>query len=215
MKKNLFIAFLLTIMVLALAWRSSNKQRLQIPLQNPPSSPLWGIDFDSEFPNAKLPENIASSQIKEVYEFEGKKYALFYKSNLNLPVNSDIRRSGVLLADKNSERWNLIVEILDKEYSAANNPYKIWYENNLLYLLVVDQYGAGSGEGNAKLIEINPEIDNFNTISCFYYTVENYIKAAESSEGLINTVKTYIKTFPESVLELSDSYCSNFEVVNY
>ena len=43
----------------------------------------------------------------------------------------------------------------------------MWQEGNDLFLAVVDQNGAGSGEGNLTLLKING--DKITPVGCYYF----------------------------------------------
>jgi hypothetical protein len=95
---------------------------------------------------------------------------------LQTPADFKPQFVGVLRAQKEDTAWTKFIEIKDNIATDKNNPYYLWPLKNQLRLSVVDQNGAGSGEGIMKLFLI---ADDKATLSgCYYYsgsdTAENY-----------------------------------------
>ena len=49
-----------------------------------------------------------------------------------------------------------------------NNPYYLWAQDGQLYLSIVDQEGAGSGEGNMKLVRLSAT-GKWDVVDCYYF----------------------------------------------
>ena len=95
--------------------------------------------------------------------------------------------------------------------NSKNSIYRFWRDNEGYKGLLVDQNGAGSGEGNGKVILL--EKGGYELLNCFYYVPEDFTgsyydpltadeidhihKAVQSSlnSGCTNfALKSYLKT---------------------
>jgi len=131
------------------------------------------------------------------------------RASLNVP------KSALTLDDRSLATCDVngvskvVFEVLDKPGSegASNNIYRLWQEGDTLFALIVDQIGAGSGEGNAKIIQI--KIGGYETISCFYFIPENF--PGKPYEQLttqeIDSITNKLKS--------NNPYCTNFKFVSH
>ena len=137
-----------------------------------------------QIPSHTLPAEIHESQLWKGYTFKDTDYALFIKRNSNLfsGIDRNATRSGVLYSQTDIGDWKLLYEIVDTE-SYKNNPYYFWKERELYYSVVVDDFGGGSGEGQGKLIRIDPKLQEWDIVHCFYYSPEDFDEYLNSNSG--------------------------------
>ena len=161
-----------------------------------------------------LPSGIESAQIQSPEKIDDLFFVTFLKSNLNLPVDSVVRRSGVLWTSSTSSAWKIFFEIKDNSEN-KNNPYDFWKEGNDYYVLLVDANGAGSGEGGAKLVKINYANKTWKLTNCFYYVPEKfsfYLKALPKGISLSQAISRYQD--PQVPLHMEeDTDCSLFDLI--
>jgi hypothetical protein len=143
-----------------------------------------------------FPIKYYKEQFGETYKFNGYDYVLVQRHGMNFPISKSTNYAGVIRKPSETSEWKEYIKITSSPNSANNNPYKLWFENGL-YLLIVDQVGAGSGEGQGKLLKITDS--RATRIRCFYYTPEEHGKA--SLEELIKQD------------EGSSDYCNNYSLV--
>ncbi len=141
-------------------------------------------------PSLELPSDINSGQIEQYFQFNGIKYALVMRSSMNivltLPRDFTPTFSGVLKAGSADTKWTKMLEIKDVAATDKNNPYYLWIEKDVLKLSVVDQNGAGSGEGRMKVYDLISD-NNWRLTGCYYYpsddnapTEDNYFSYTKS-----------------------------------
>ncbi|MFA6424010.1 MAG: hypothetical protein WCV83_01700 [Candidatus Magasanikbacteria bacterium] len=123
-------------------------------------------------PDLILPKDINEGQIKKYFKIDNILFALVLRSSTNvvlsLPANFTTSFSGVLVAKQGDARWFKLLEITDVETMSKNNPYYLVVDNKELLLTVVDQNGAGSGEGMMKVYALS-ETTNWGLEGCFYF----------------------------------------------
>lgn len=124
-----------------------------------------------------------------------------------------LRDKSELVCEKNGEKQTMF-EVIDKPGfpDAENSIYRVWKDNEGYKALLVDQNGAGSGEGNGKIILLKD--NGYKLLTCFYfqapegfsYKYDGAITAKEmTSINNVNVTK-----------QISGStYCSNFILKNY
>ncbi|GIW69415.1 MAG: hypothetical protein KatS3mg101_0162 [Patescibacteria group bacterium] len=95
-----------------------------------------------------------NDQIKKVVVGNNFEYTLVQRPSMNLPIYKGTDYAGVLRRDLGTTYWEEYLRVKSTPDSAKNNPYNLWPEKDSLYLLLVDQNGAGRGEGTAKLLKI-------------------------------------------------------------
>jgi hypothetical protein len=146
--------------------------------------------------NHTLPSDIYPGQTSQHYSYDGVDYLLYQRPNMNIYFPGEFTpESGILYANKGDIRWKKFLYI--KETSTSkNNPYWLDYQNGILSLLIVDANGAGSGEGFAKLVLINPISRTWKTESCFYFS-DGLFWSEDQGISLDNSVKDYLRTHPD------------------
>ncbi len=122
-----------------------------------------------------LPPDIDQDQIEKYFKLGDILFALALRPSMNAPMMTLPKGfipsfSGVLIAGKNYKQWTKLLEIKDKTPgdSSKNNPYFLWESGDQLFLSVVDQNGAGSGEGAMKIFTIN-ETGAWELADCYYF----------------------------------------------
>ena len=151
-------------------------------------------------PSFTLPTDIHEAQIDNYYLLGDVFVALVRRSSMNvyflqdLPAGFDASFAGMIAADNNTRKWEKILTIRDSNATDKNNPYAIWTDGGYktpqryLFLTVVDQNGAGSGEGIMKLLT-STDAKTWIQEQCYYFDAhvqgENYFlsTAIEISEG--------------------------------
>jgi len=126
-------------------------------------------------PNAvslEPPQGIDQGQIVKTFQLGELYLGLVLRSSMNvvldLPHEYVTTFSGVVVST-DGKTWQKYLEIKDREPTAKNNPYYLWTDKGALYLSVVDQLGAGSGEGNLKLERLDSN-GSWELVDCYYFT---------------------------------------------
>jgi hypothetical protein len=122
-------------------------------------------------PNLILPADVNAGQIQNFFQNGDLYYALVRRQSMNIltdtPSDFQPKFVGVLKAKQGDKAWTKYIEIKDLVATDKNNPYFLWTSKEQLRLTVVDQNGAGSGEGLLKLFKI--ENNQSSLIGCYYY----------------------------------------------
>ena len=147
---------------------------------------------------------------KEVNTAEYKNCIVLQRANMNNPSYT------TLLNDRSEVKCDLngsdvtLFEVLDKPgfENSKNSIYRFWKEDGVYKALLVDQNGAGSGEGNGKIILL--EKGGYKLISCFYYVPESF---TSSINDPLSTKEK--ETISKSLLNPTNTYCSNFTLNSY
>lgn len=123
-------------------------------------------------PNLTLPSDININQIKKYFKLDDIFFALVLRNSMNialsLPKNFTPTFSGILVAEQKDTQWSRLIEIKDTEETNKNNPYYLTITDKQLLLTVVDQNGAGSGEGIMKVFALS-ENNNWELEKCYYF----------------------------------------------
>lgn len=120
-----------------------------------------------------LPTGIEPSQIMKYFKLGDYFLALVLQPSMNvllpdLPTDYTANWVGVLAAKKNDQAWTNLLRLGDQNQTDKNNPYYLWLKDKKLYLSVVDQNGAGSGEGTMKVLTLDDQ-NNWVLDSCYYF----------------------------------------------
>ncbi len=123
-------------------------------------------------PGFTLPEDIHENQVNKFFELDEINFALVLQNSMNIvldvPQEFEVSFVGVLIGNEDDEVWEKLLEVVDDEETDKNNPYYLWNEGEDLYLTVVDQNGAGSGEGVMKLF-YSQTAEEWEVESCYYF----------------------------------------------
>lgn len=191
MKKIIVFVSILILSFAYLSGRSKKEKKRDYEAETDTNTRAeWMTENKIEPLILDLPVGLDNEQVSDTYKFEDQYFAIFQKSNFNFPVSSDVQRSGVLTANEGDTSWKILLEIEDLP-ETKNNPYDIAIYNGVMYVLIVDHNGAGSGEGIAKLIKSNNRGKSWEITDCFYFTVETFLQAANKTTSLLNTVEIY------------------------
>ncbi len=165
--------------------------------------------------NRTVPFLLLPEQVYKTYTYNGIDYAIFQKGNMNVIKSGN--NSGILYANKNDTDWKIFTYIKESSGS-SNNPYLMDFQNGKLYILLVDTYGAGSGEGIGKLLSLANGSNTWNLESCFYYgwSQERFYEIVSSTKNLPEAIKKYIESLPldnRTLSTESKNHCSDFQLV--
>lgn len=142
---------------------------------------------------------ISSSSVKPTPSEEQKKYFVryFQLGNLQLALaqekssnayvdfvaeNDNGTLVGMWYAQPTDTEWKQFLHIrntTDEGIEARNNPFYIWNSKQTLHLLLIDDQGAGSGEGTAKVLDSIDNGQSWWISRCFYYTPEAFPKLTQ------------------------------------
>ena len=171
-------------------------------------------------PSFPLPENIHEAQIDQYYLLGDVFMALVRKPSsnvqLNLPADFNADFAGIIAADNDNQKWEKILTINDLNPNDKNNPYAIWTDGGYstperyLFLTIVDQNGAGSGEGVMKLLTSN-DAENWNQNECYYFG-ENYNGPKEDGD-YFGYSAVGISEGGAGFKKHSGKECNNFEMI--
>ncbi|HZZ98445.1 MAG TPA: hypothetical protein VFG51_00775 [Candidatus Saccharimonadia bacterium] len=152
---------------------------------------------------ATVPQNEAAvetlpeyypTQLGGVITLNGIEYVLVSRPSLNVYIKDKTTDfAGVLRRSVGTTTWGKYVQILSNPDSAKNNPYDLYLENNHLLLLIVDQNGAGSGEGIGKVIDLSGSVPSF--LKCVYVSQDL---------NVLNTSKL--------IDSKTDNHCHDYEI---
>jgi len=131
-------------------------------------------------------------------------YFSYTRNSMNVMYpsgNNNYSDSGMIaIHDNETAKCQKLIEVLD-ESPAKNNIYEMYSYRDSLYVMAVDQFGAGSGEGNAKILRSDDKGKTWSVKYCFYYTPEEKLTIKDFVTHTQNKVK---------LLSLDNPYCKNF-----
>ena len=123
-------------------------------------------------PNLTIPSDINAGQIEKYFKIDNSLFALVLRNSMNvvlkMPIDFIPTFAGVLVARQGDSQWTKLIEIKDTEATNKNNPYYLIVDNQKLLLTIVDQNGAGSGEGIMKVFTLS-ETGNWILERCYYF----------------------------------------------
>lgn len=123
-------------------------------------------------PNLTLPSDIKAGQINKYFKIDNILFALVLRNSMNvvlsLPTDFISTFAGVLVAKQGDTQWTKLIEIKDAKATDKNNPYYLIVDNQKLLLTIVDQNGAGSGEGIMKVFALS-ETNDWKLERCYYF----------------------------------------------
>jgi len=141
---------------------------------------------------------------------------IYSRSNMNIPpYNKSFYDKSEVKCDLNGTN-TILFEIKDKANfeDAKNSIYQFWKDTDGYKALIVDQNGAGSGEGNGKIILLQNK--GYKLISGFYYTWEDF-HSTDNEPQTTNEPPTQqeLETIKKNTIATTSSYCSNFTLNSY
>ncbi|MDD4902309.1 MAG: hypothetical protein PHE24_04175 [Patescibacteria group bacterium] len=123
-------------------------------------------------PNLKIPADINAGQIAKYFQIGNVLFALVLRNSMNVvlstPSGFTPSFAGILIAKQGDKQWIKLTEIKDSKVTDKNNPYYLLVDNKKLLLTVVDQNGAGSGEGMMKVFAWSAAND-WQLAGCYYF----------------------------------------------
>ena len=137
-------------------------------------------------PNFKFPSDVDQKQVLKYFKLGDIYFAAALNSSasfyLELTKGFQVTFVG-LLASTDGQNWQKFLQVKDKDFGVKNNPYYLWNEDDKLYLTIVDHLGAGSGEGNLKLVEAESG-KNWQIKGCYYFGA-NYNDSKTSGDYFV------------------------------
>ncbi len=130
---------------------------------------------DTDLPAVNLPAEINYYQIDRKFFKLGDIYLALVKQpsmNINLsglPNNFSVSYVGLIATKADQQTWTELLKLEDENQTDKNNPYYLWVKDSKIYLSVVDQNGAGSGEGLMKVLTLN-EQNHWVLTGCYYFS---------------------------------------------
>jgi hypothetical protein len=160
-----------------------------------------------EKPAFALPYYVHEKQILKYFQLGEVYFALALRGSMNiylrgLPRSFPVSFVGLLVASADDPTWRVFLEIQDQYIPGRNNPYYLWTEGHELFLAIVDDLGAGSGEGHAKVFSTLSGND-WVIVDCLYFTCsgpDDCFAFPEILDGLAR-------------YELDNLYCRNVRLV--
>lgn len=151
---------------------NNNEQKISFAELLDQSLQKGALVIETDNPKLTLPTDINSGQIQKYFKIDNILLALVLRNSMNvvltLPDDFTPSFAGVLIAKQGDTQWTKLTEIKDVNATDKNNPYYLTVENKKLLLTVVDQNGAGSGEGIMKVFSFS-DTGNWNLEKCYYF----------------------------------------------
>ncbi len=153
-----------------------------------------------------LPEDIDESQLNIFFRIGDVYLALTVEPSINIylenfPNGMQAQFKGVLAAVDGDSEWTKFLTITDTG-TAKNNPYYMWNVGDTIMVSIVDDTGAGSGEGSMKIAEFADYGNSFISGDiCYYYSAPG-IDGYYSDATLANEF--------DDISDMTD--CLNFEL---
>jgi hypothetical protein len=120
-------------------------------------------------PQIPLPEQVQLEQIKHYFQVGNIVLGLVLQPSSNVFLNITQRPAFTgLLISSDGKSWRQYIRIEDQDATNKHNPYYFWAQEGQLYLSIVDQNGAGSGEGNMQLLQL-AATGTWEMIGCYYF----------------------------------------------
>jgi len=125
-------------------------------------------------PGFDFPEEIHRAQVEKYFRLGDLFFGLARQTSMNFNLSIlyregfEVKFVGVLVGDEESRGWNKFLQIQDSQRTDSNNPYYLWSEEGKMFLTVVDQRGAGSGEGILKLMATT-DGEDWRIEDCYYF----------------------------------------------
>lgn len=137
------------------------------------------------------------------------KCRVYPRANSNIPPGDSIFTDRSEVRCEIDGKESVLIQVTDKVGfdTAKNSIYRFWENNEGYKTLIVDQNGAGSGEGNGKILLLKN--GGYELQYCFYYVPEEF--SGSYLDPLSNQEMSYIMN---STLKFSSQYCDNFVLRN-
>lgn len=156
-------------------------------------------DFHTQTYKYRIPEYLDSSQFIYFYKLDDLTFVLYKKRNMNYGGTG--LYSGILYAETNSETWQPFFAVQDIE--GSNNPYYFGNDGTEINIFVVDTNGAGSGEGDGKLLSSKDGGMSWSNIGCAYYLPEVIFDQTFTGQEVFDAVIEF------SEEDEGNSFCNN------
>jgi hypothetical protein len=122
-----------------------------------------------ETPQIPLPEQVQPEQIKHYFQVGSIVFGLVLQPSSNVPLSITQPPAFTgLIVSHDGRSWQDYLRIEDQDVTNRHNPYYLWAHEGQLYLSIVDQNGAGSGEGHMQLLQLM-ETGMWEVVGCYYF----------------------------------------------
>ncbi|QQR84026.1 hypothetical protein IPJ72_02415 [Candidatus Peregrinibacteria bacterium] len=170
----------------------------------------------TENPNFSLPSDIHEAQVDGYSKLGDIYMALVRRPSMNvqiegLPTEFNADFSGIIAANPSKGAWEKVVTISDVDPTDKNNPYALWTNQHYLFMTVVDQHGAGSGEGIMKVVASN-DAKEWTKEACYYFGT-NYNEPKESGNYFKYSM-TGLSEGGQGLQKHSGKDCDNIQLDN-
>ncbi len=165
---------------------------------------IYPCDQNSESGALLFPEDVKLGQIREAVTIGDHVYFLVMQPNLNFYfpelVGEEIIWHGVLkkpVGSNKSEKFFTINNPVDPEDTKLKikyNPIGVFEQDGDIYIDIVNDRGAGSGEGQLVRLVSSDGGVRWQKAGCYYYTPEKYFPGI----GLAGEESRYSKLDPSS-----------------
>lgn len=122
-------------------------------------------------PGLPVPDSVFRWQIAQAFQVGTLMIGLVRQPSVNVildgPVGEPVAFAGLVVSEAGAA-WQPYIALRDAAGDAKPNPYHLWVEDSQLYLSVVDQLGAGSGEGYLTLLRLSAS-GTWEAVGCFYF----------------------------------------------
>jgi hypothetical protein len=167
---------------------------------------------EEDLSELELPSDIYEGQVAKEYIIEDRRFLVYQRPNMNLPIPESNNESGVLYADEGDTKWKPFIKVRELADS-KNNVFLFDYDSQLdsYTVFLIDANGGGSGEGVAKLVSIGEEGDSWDILNCFYYSSDGWFP--DDDMNLRDEVEEYLEDNPQHIQDMNGTSCTDFEIV--
>jgi hypothetical protein len=143
------------------------------------------------------PSDILPKQLGVVFTVGNTRYQLVQIPSMNVYLpglsetlsNEEIAKlwHGVLILRPGSSEWEkfyTIAHLTDADGPLKFNPVGVFEQNSALYIDIVDNRGAGSGEGNLVRLTTTDGGKTWKQTGCYYFTPEKYYSEFSTTGNL-------------------------------
>ena len=172
-----------------------------------------------------VPSNIYPPQLVKFFELADMQFAIVQVlSGVGLERwdQKTTLNSGVWYIDKDDTVWKPLVVLIQSEpYRPHNNIFDVWDEGSGLHLLLVDSYGAGSGEGTAKVVSFGERNIDGEVKQCFYfangefYNLQKKLGSTSIHETISSWLNPKVNDFLYAQEYRYNSLTKNFETLQF
>lgn len=162
-----------------------------------------------------IPSTTTPHQTERTYDWGPyKSCSVYSRRNMNTygtNVNMLDDVSQIRCMENGTEK--IMVTVSDKPgHSVANSIYRFWKDSDGYKLLLVDQNGAGSGEGHGKIVQLFN--DSSVLLSCFYFVSNDFITVNTPIEWGTPLSVSELSAVKKNIVDRDSSDCKNFTLTS-